>query len=128
MGCSERKIGCLLIAEMSTRENLTTLDGYRDKCVELAEINKQLVCGYICQKRVSDDPGMINFSPGVNLKRTSDGGGQQFRSPHSAIVDDGADVIIVGRGITEALDVREAAREYRNAAWNSYCEKMAAKK
>lgn len=50
---------------MSTRENLTLLDGYRDKCIELAETNRQFVCGYICQKRVSDDPGMINFSPGI---------------------------------------------------------------
>ena len=47
----------------------------------------------------------------------------QYVSPEKAVKERGADIVIVGRGITEAGDVAEAAEKYRTAAWNAYQER-----
>jgi len=44
---------------------------------------------------------------------------QRYKTPGQAI-EDGADVIIVGRGITESCDVKKEAEIYRKMAWEKY--------
>lgn len=56
---------------------------------------------------------------GVNLGQKTDGKGQQWRGVHEAIVDDGNDLVIVGRGITEAEKPEVAAKEYQEKAWKA---------
>lgn len=53
------------------------------------------------------------------MTSTNDALSQQYRSPEQA-VQQGADVIIVGRGITEAPDRKAACAAYREAGWAAY--------
>uniref|UniRef100_A0A915D799 Uridine 5'-monophosphate synthase n=1 Tax=Ditylenchus dipsaci TaxID=166011 RepID=A0A915D799_9BILA len=98
-------MGCLLIAELSTENALTKLDGYVEETVRIATENSRLVSGFICQKRCHDDPSFLYWTPGVNLSCTEDGLGQQWRTVEQAVAVDGCDIIIVGRGISAASDV-----------------------
>lgn len=41
-----------------------------------------------------------------------------------AIVENGSDIVIVGRGIYSAEKPKEAAQKYRNAAWQAYLERV----
>lgn len=60
------------------------------------------------------------LSAGVNLRSKGDSFGQQYISPGDAVKLRGADVIIVGRGVTQAENVAEAAEQYKNAGYNAY--------
>ena len=79
--------------------------------------------GYVGQSRMSAAADLIQFTPGVHLDASGDNLGQQYVSPEKAVKERGADIVIVGRGITEAGDVAEAAEKYRTAAWNAYQER-----
>ena len=46
--------------------------------------------------------------------------GQQYVSPEDAVTLRGADVIIVGRGITKAADPVAAAKMYQEAGFSCY--------
>jgi hypothetical protein len=50
--------------------------------------------------------------------------GGRYRTPHSVIVGDGCDVIIVGRGIYGAADPATAAQAYAKAGWDAYTERL----
>ena len=45
---------------------------------------------------------------------------QRYTSPRAAVLDRGADLIIVGRGITWAQDPAGEAELYRQEAWQAY--------
>lgn len=51
--------------------------------------------------------------------------GQQYISPEEAIMNRGADVVIVGRGVIEASDPQAEAELYRNAGWEAYLKRIA---
>lgn len=57
---------------------------------------------------------------GVKMNDTTDGLGQQYISPEDAITLRGADVIIVGRGITQAVDCKATAKHYQEIAYSCY--------
>uniref|UniRef100_A0A915MFL5 Uridine 5'-monophosphate synthase n=1 Tax=Meloidogyne javanica TaxID=6303 RepID=A0A915MFL5_MELJA len=102
--------GILLLAELSTEGS--KMDA--NLSVELAEkLGNNLISGFICQKRCSENMG-------VSLNKSTDGKGQKWRGPEQAILNDGCDIIIVGRGITEAENVEEEIKKYREIAWNAY--------
>ena len=66
------------------------------------------------------------MTPGVNISVTSDAGDQRYVSPRSAVVERGADLIIVGRGVTRAGErdqVLEAVNNYRQQSWPALTEK-----
>ena len=66
---------------MSCKGNLITED-YTKKTVEMAEANHEdLVMGFICQRKLSDVPGLIHMTPGVNLHVKGDALGQQYNVP-----------------------------------------------
>jgi uridine monophosphate synthetase len=117
----------LLLAEMSSEDNFFTAT-YAAKCVEVARQHPDFVMGFISQKSLNVEPGdnFITLTPGVKLPPEGsqhikgDGLGQQYRSPQEVIGRDGADVIIVGRGILEAEDRVSEAERYRREAWSAY--------
>ena len=61
---------------------------------------------------------------GVKIQSGGDNLGQQYVTPETAICHRGADVIIVGRGITEATDMETAAQEYKQAGYNAYLQTL----
>lgn len=112
--------GCLLLAEMSSQGQLADRQ-YREGVVKMAMDHPAFVAGFITQRRVIDDPGVVHLAPGIRFATdTSDGLGQQYTSPEQAICAQGVDVIIVGRGILQAANLTDEARAYRDAAWSAY--------
>lgn len=117
---------CVLIAEMSSAGALTT-KSYTDAAVKMAEEFPELVLGYVCQSRVSNNPGSVHMTPGVRLDASGDSLGQQYCDPACAVTERGADVIIVGRGITASPDPVEAALRYKKAGYDAYLSTVAGK-
>lgn len=122
--------GLLLIAQMSTKDTTASGTSLASLALAVAESHSTFVCGFICQGRLRTpalpaDDGFVYLTPGVQLETGADSQGQQYRTPENAVAA-GSDVIIVGRGITEAIDPRGAAEEYRARAWDAYsrrCQK-----
>lgn len=118
----ENNCGLLLLAEMSSKGNL--LDAtYREKTLQIAKEHADFVMGFITQHRLSSeiaDLGFINITPGVQLRAGEDSLGQQYVTVEQAIIENGADIIIVGRGITAADDPRALAKVYRKQAFEAY--------
>ena len=117
----------LLLAEMSSEDNFFTA-AYTEKCVQVARQHPDFVMGFISQQSLNTEPGdnFLTLTPGVKLPAAGsqhiqgDGLGQQYRTPQEVIGRDGADVIIVGRGILEAGDRSAEAERYRCEAWRAY--------
>lgn len=112
--------GLLLLAEMSSAENLAYGE-YTEKTLEMAEAYHDFVIGFITTRKLIDKPYFINFTPGINLAITADNLKQQYVTPHTAILERGTDVIIVGRGIYHAPNPLEMAQLYRHEGWKAYC-------
>lgn len=104
--------GLLLLAEMSSAGNLAT-GAYTQQAVEMAYAHNDFVIGFICQRKLTDRPEFIHMTPGVNFKTEGDKQGQQYLTPQKAVQENGADIIIVGRGITQAPDPLSEAKRYR---------------
>ncbi|MGE0206767.1 MAG: orotidine-5'-phosphate decarboxylase [Candidatus Babeliales bacterium] len=115
--------GLLLLAHMSSQGNLID-ETYSTKVCALAEKYTRFVMGCICQKKCLSNAGMIHVTPGIHMQAQGDMLGQQFTSPEKAIIEQGTDIIIVGRGIYAQDDQRAAAQRYRQAAWNAYQSKL----
>lgn len=115
--------GLLLLAEMSSKGQLAD-EAYTKATVEMAKDHSDFVIGFICQKRLTDDPKFIHMTPGVKMAKAKDTLGQQYRTPEKVILEDQSDVIIVGRGITEAEDPSNEAEKYRQAGWEAYIKRM----
>jgi len=111
---------CLLVAEMSSEGNLASQD-YVRAAVTMAEENQDFVVGFICQSRLSNNPALLHCTPGVQLNPPAgDGLGQLYLSPEEVITKRGADVIIVGRGVTQAADPGLAAKLHQEAGYLAY--------
>lgn len=119
--------GLLLLAEMSSSGHLMDLN-YIQHTLKMAEQYPQFVIGFITQHVLSADPHWINMTPGIKLAEGRDALGQQYVTPQKALLEQGTDIIIVGRGILTAKDPREEARRYREQGWRAYekrCQKIA---
>lgn len=114
--------GLILLAEMSSAGHLMDAE-YIKKTVAMAEQFPDFVVGFITQHALSQHPRWLNITPGVKLSSTTDTLGQQYVSPQKAILDNGSDIIIVGRGIIQTQDPLLAAQEYRHCGWQSYIER-----
>ena len=129
--------GLLLVAEMSSEENLLTPE-YTQKCVEVARQNRDFVVGFIAQKSLNTGAAdnFITMTPGVSMvsskaeggKAQGDGQGQQYNDPTTVVLKRGTDVIIVGRGIIAADDRIVEAQRYRHAAWKAYEQRIGIRK
>lgn len=111
--------GLLILAEMSSSGTLAT-GAYADAAVAMAEEHRDFVIGFIAMKKLTDDPGYIVMTPGVQLVTGSDALGQQYSTPEHVIEKNRSDIIIVGRGVYEAADPASEARKYREAGWRAY--------
>ena len=89
----------------------------------MGEGDVDFCCGFICQSRVSRSGSLIHVTPGVKLDCEGDGLGQQYVTPRAAVIDRGADIIVVGRGITEAQDPLKTAQLYQQQAYDAYLER-----
>lgn len=88
-------------------------------------VNHENAIGVISQSRLNDtDPGFIQMTPGVKMDSKKDSLGQQYDSPECAVLKKGADIIIVGRGITADKSPLDKAEEYRKSAWTSLLSRM----
>jgi orotidine-5'-phosphate decarboxylase len=111
-----KKGNCLLLlAEMSSKDNLANAE-YTSKVVAMAEQNEDFVIGFIGQRRLGDK---LVFTPGVQFVEKSDSLGQQYKTPEEAVAN-GADVIIVGRGIYANANPAAEARRYQEAGYQAY--------
>ncbi len=115
----KRNRGLLLIAEMSSAGHLMDAS-YKQATLHMAEHFADFVMGFITQQALSSDPHWLNITPGVKLEKGTDTLGQQYVTPETAILEQGSDIVIVGRGIITASDPIEVARRYRHAAWSAY--------
>ena len=109
--------GLLLLAEMSSQGNLATGD-YTKAAIDWAKQYDDFVIGFIGMKKLADDKFMT-LTPGVKLEQGSDDLKQQYNTPEK-VIENGSDIIIVGRGIYQAADPMSEAKQYRKIAWQAY--------
>lgn len=124
LASTNRRSALLLLAQMTPSGNLFSPD-YAAQTVEMALKYPEFVIGFIGS---SDRPETLRaireqagveltiMTPGIQLNASGDSLGQTYNSPEKAI-QNGADIIIVGRGITQAADPAVAAEAYRVAGW-----------
>lgn len=112
------KRGIILIAEMSSHDNLLTKSNV-EAVYNYSQKFADVICGFVCQRQVTIDPTLIHFTPGVSISSQSDCLGQRYVTPEMAI-SNGTDVIIVGRGITSSQDVSSTAKQYQQQAFQAY--------
>ena len=110
--------GILLVAQLSCKDNLITPE-YTTKAIEFADQHKHSVVGLISQRKLTNNPQILTLTPGVSLSSAGDSLGQKYISPQHAI-NNGSDIVIVGRGITESSNRLETCRQYRKAAFDAY--------
>lgn len=114
--------GLLLLAEMSSVGNL--LDNkYAQQTFNMAQQFSDFVIGFITQHALTSDPYWINMTPGIQFDSAGDALGQHYTTPQKAIIKQGTDIIIVGRGILKAKDPLFEARKYRQTGWESYLQR-----
>jgi uridine monophosphate synthetase len=118
----KKNLGLILLAEMSSAGHLMD-KAYIQNTLKMAEKYPDFVIGFITQHAISDDLHWINMTPGVKLEQGKDALGQQYITPKQAIVENGSDVIIVGRGIIQADNPLTEAQKYKTAGWESYRER-----
>lgn len=115
-----KKRGLLLLAEMSSKGSLAKA-AYTQASVAMAAAYPEFVMGFISQHQLTENPGLIHLTPGVQSGGSmTDKLGQQYLSPEHAIMQNGTDIIIVGRGIYQAKDPAASAQHYRKSAWKAY--------
>lgn len=122
----ERALGLVLLAEMSSKGNLARLPGYKEAVVAMAEGDADFVFGFISMGRLKckDADQFVFMTPGVKMAAGGDALGQQYNTPEAVVGEKGSDMIIVGRGIYEAVDPAVAAKEFRDAGWNAYLKRL----
>lgn len=122
-GCKGRDIGLLLLAQMSSKNNLFS-DEYTKKIVLEAEKNKDFVMGFIAQEKLSLDNDLLTMTPGVNFASKGDNLGQNHNTPEYVIAEKKSDIIVVGRGIYSAGNPQKAACNYKEQAWDLLSESI----
>jgi len=117
LASSDRDIGLLLLAEMTSKGNLITPE-YQHETIEMAKHYPDFMAGWITNQRLTDNPNHVHFTTGVKIGDLSDALGQQYKTPQQAM-SQGSDILIVGRGIIHASDPAQTAKIYRDAAWEN---------
>jgi len=111
--------GLLLLAEMSAMGSLAC-KGYTKASVNMAKDYPEFVMGFIAQRQLSENPGLIHVTPGVHRDNVADSLGQQYISIEQAVTKNKTDIIIVGRGIYQSSNPLMEAKLYRKLAWQAY--------
>lgn len=108
----------LLLAQMSSAGSVNN-EEIVQQAVAIAQNNRDFIIGFIAQQQLTEDPGLITFTPGVRLDSKDDPLGQRYNTPQKAVAN-GSDIIIVGRGITASSTPSQAARQYREEGWHAF--------
>ncbi len=126
---TEGKAGFLL-AKMSSRGNMFS-ENYTRQVFETGKKYPQYVAGYIVHDhsvrrlqflRSKIPAGQLMLMPGVRLEEREGMLGQQY-VPVRTAMEGGVDAVIVGSGILQADHVADAAKKYRDVAWQYYKHK-----
>lgn len=84
-----------------------------------------IVAGLVCQSYdIFPFPYLIQLTPGVNMNQSGDSLGQSYKDPCDVILNNGADVVVVGRGIYQSSDPAEAAKQHQEYSWRFYLERV----
>jgi uridine monophosphate synthetase len=129
--------GLLILAQMSSKGHFMNAE-YTNACVEAARENKDFVIGFVSQENLNREPedDFICTTPGCQLPPENededatvngDGKGQQYNTPKKIVVQQGCDIVIVGRGIIKAEDPQREARRYQAKAWEAYEQRISGK-
>ena len=114
--------GCFLVAQMSSKGSLT-IKSYSKAAYDIASSHPDFVIGFISQSKIASDPNLLHMTPGVNISKSNDPIDQQYVSPEEAVLQKGADIIIVGSGIIEADDPVESAILYQKRAYQALIDR-----
>lgn len=98
----------LLIAQMSSSNNLIDKE-YTKRTIELANKNKDIVLGFICQEKLDDT--FLHFAPGVSNILKEDNMNQNYNNS-SSMFKKGINFIIVGRSIYTSNDPVKSVKTY----------------
>ncbi len=115
--------GLLLLAEMSSSGNLID-NAYRQATLAMAKQHQDFVIGFISQHKLSKDDNFIYLTPGVGLAEEAEKLGQNYLHPTQVIVENGSDIIIVGRGIYRDKSPQLAAQRFRELGWQAYEQRL----
>lgn len=122
---AESQRGVFLLAETSAAGSVIT-EAYTQSTLKMADEYADLIAGIVCQSPLFiDKPGFVQLTPGVQLDASKDDLGQRYNSPEKVILERGADVAVVGRGITQAVDAAAAAAKYKGLLWEAYLKRLA---
>lgn len=111
-----RNVGVIGILGMSCKGTLTDAH-YREEALKIIE-NHPNVMGCVAQSKVGKET--LLFTPGVNIDTEGDDKGQQYNTPNYVFEQLHTDFIIVGRGIYQAENPKEAAQNYQKIGWEAY--------
>lgn len=114
--CREQQRGVLLLIEMSSAGNLLT-ESYQQRALEMAQPYHDIIAGVIAQRKPLTSHPWLTCTPGVKIAAGQDSMGQRYNDPKTAIMEHHSDVIIVGRGITEADHPKQMAAHYQQVGW-----------
>tara|TARA_B100001094_G_C18187576_1_gene804881 strand:+ start:2102 stop:2746 length:645 start_codon:yes stop_codon:yes gene_type:complete len=103
-----KKIKVLLIAEMSTLDNLINKE-YTQNTKNIAHNNKNVI-GYICQNKIDTDY-YLHFTPGVSINNTNDDNKQSYNHPEK-LKKKGIDYFIIGRSLYNSNNIEEEIKKY----------------
>ena len=124
---ANKRSGLILLAQMTPEGNLFTPE-YAEKTVSIAKENNDFVMGFIGsadkpevlqQIRAQGGDDFLILTPGIKLSSEGDGLGQTYNTPEKSM-QNGGDIIIVGRGIYKAKNAGQEAERYRKAGWEAY--------
>ena len=91
----------------------------------MAEKHSDYVIGLVCQSpELIKVPHLIQLTPGVKIEEGSDGLGQNYNSPEYVVLEKGADVAVVGRGIIKSQNPEKAAILYKEKLWDAYLKRI----
>jgi orotidine-5'-phosphate decarboxylase len=123
--------GILILAEMTSKGSLAVGD-YTKASVDIARQYPSSVIGFVSTRSLSGishsrnvDEDMIVFTTGINMATKGDLLGQQYQTPGKAVAG-GADFLIAGRGLYADTDPVAATREYQEAGWSAYLQRIGA--
>ncbi|KAF5302082.1 hypothetical protein FQR65_LT08632 [Abscondita terminalis] len=116
--------GVFLLAETSAAGSLIN-GAYTQNTIKLAKEYNDIVAGIVCQNPLFiEHPGLIQLTPGVQLEAGSDKLGQQYNSVEVVMQERGADIAVVGRGITLSTDPAATASKYQSLLWDAYLKRI----
>ena len=100
-------VDIILIGEMSSEGHLMN-EEYQKQVLEIGESIENVI-GIVCQHKMSNT--LLHIVPGISIHKTTDNQGQQYNNPHNRAF---ADIFVIGRGIYEADDPKQAIEIYKN--------------